>query len=320
MPVSYLAPVRSGALAALLLPMSLMAMERPADADAHPRFLGPLASGGQPLPKGMLNVEPYLVTTLSKTGFDGDGHRRSNDAPAQLDVLVPIKYGVTDRLTLGTTLSGQYDRGPRGGRDVVLGDTSLSAQYALYSGGGAHRAAWAATAQRGLPTGHHDRLQYARHAGSGSGALTTGLSTQGQAYFLDGMLRARVDAGWRLPASHAGIHGKSVYGTAAGFTGWARLGSTFNSSVAAEYSVHPQWTLVAEALYERDRGTRVRGTLADGTALDRQDPASWRLSVLPAVEYHFNDQVGIIGGIQLGVAGRNTAAIIAPQVAVNVAF
>lgn len=318
MSISCLAPACIGALIAVLLPVPSLAVE--SRADGHPRFLGPLASGGQPLPKGGFNIEPYLINTTSTARFDAERHRRDSTAPAQWDVLVPFKYGLTDRLTVGTTLSGQYDQGSRGGRDIVIGDTSFSAQYALYAGKGKHHAAWAVTAQRGLPTGHHDRLQYTHHAGSGSGALTTGLSMQGQAWFLDGMLRGRAVAGWRLPASHAGIQGQSVYGTATGFSGWARLGSTFNASVAAEYSVHPQWTLVAEALYERDRGTRVRGTLADGMPLDRQDPASWRLSLLPAVEYHFSDQVGLIGGVQLGVAGRNTTATIAPQIALNVAF
>ncbi len=314
-PVSH---VRIGVLSALLLPASLLAQDR--NDDAHPRFLGPLASGGQPVPKGMVNIEPYLINSTSSSCFDADGHRLDSDAPAQWDLVVPINVGVTDRLTIGTTLAGQYDQGVDGGRDLVIGDTSVKAQYAVYASAEGHRTAWAVTAQRGLPTGRHDRLQYTDRAGSGSGAQTTALSVQGQAYFLDGMLRARAVAGWRLPGSRAGIRGQSVYGTAAGFSGSARLGSTFSTSVAAEYSVHPHWTLVAEALYEQGRGAHVSGLMADGEALDTRDPASWRLSVLPAVEYHFNDQVGVIGGVQMGVAGRNTSAIVAPQVALNVAF
>jgi len=44
-PVSH---VRIGVLSVLLLPASLLAQDR--NDDAHPRFLGPLARGGQTMP------------------------------------------------------------------------------------------------------------------------------------------------------------------------------------------------------------------------------------------------------------------------------
>lgn len=288
-------------------------------AQAAPRFIGPLASAGQPLPKGTINIEPYLVSTHAAQRFDAQGRRHRTDAEAGLALLLPMQYGLTDRLTLSTTLTGQYDRTPQSERRAAAGDTTLGAQYALHRGDGPHALRWAASVRSGLPTGRHDRLAEDR-AGSGGGARTTTLGMQGQALFLDGHLRARATASWRLPASHARIDGRSVYGTAAGFHGRARLGSRSSATVAAEYSIDPRWTLVAEALYEQDRGTRIRGRLGDGPAFDTLAPASWRLSLLPAVEYHLSDRVGVLLGVQVGVAGRNTAAVVAPQVAVNMVF
>lgn len=320
MPVHRLTRSRVGFVIIALLPVSTLAQGADDANDAHPRFIGPLASPAPPLPKGVGNIEPYLVTTTAASRFDADGHRVDSQAATQWDVIVPVQYGLTDRLTVGTTLSAAYDRAADGGRDAAVGDTTISALYGLYDGAGPQRLRLAAGLRQRLPTGRHDHLETTRRPAIGSGASSSTLALQGQAYFLDGYLRARATTAWRLPGSHARIRGASVYGTGAGFVGKARLDTSMVSTLSAEYSVDPRWTLVAEAMYERDNGTRVRGSDPDGVAIDTREPGSWRLSLLPAVQYHFNDDVGVIAGVQLGLAGRNTAAIVAPQIAVNIGF
>jgi len=320
MPVHRLTPTRAGLLVAALLPVSTLAQAAGAADDAYPRFIGPLASPAPPLPKGAGNIEPYLVTTTAPARFDAHGNRLDNQAPAQWDVIVPIQYGLTDRLTLGATLAAAYDRLAAGRREAAAGDTTISALYGLHDSDGPSRFRLAAGIRQRLPSGRHDHLEERRTPGSGSGASSTTLALQSQAYFLDGHLRARAAMSWRVPGSHARVHGASVYETGAGFAGKARLDASWTGTVSAEYSVDPRWTLVAEAMYERDEGTLLRGSNSDGSIVDARAPMSWRLSLLPAVQYHFNDNVGVIAGVQLALAGRNTAAIVAPQVAVNIGF
>ncbi len=320
MSVHRLTLSRVGFAIAALLPVSVLAQVADTTDEAHPRFIGPLASPAPPLPKGVGNIEPYLVTTTAPALFDADGHRIDSPSATQWDVIVPIQYGLTDRLTVGTTLSAAYDRVAAGGRAAALGDTTVSALYGLYDGAGPNRFRLAAGLRQRLPSGHHDHLEDPRRVASGSGASSTTLALQGQAYFLDGYLRARASTAWRLPGSHARIRGASVYGTDVGFAGNARLDTAQTTTVSAEYSVAPNWTLVGEAMYEGETGNRVRGRSADGVAVDVKAPASWRFSLLPAVQYHFSDSVGVIAGVQLGVAGRNSSALVAPQIAVNVGF
>lgn len=314
-------PRRRGSvrLAIALLP-AVAACGHAAGLQDSPHFIGPLATPAPPLPKGAFNIEPYLVSGQSGARFDGDGHRRGSRAPVQWTTSIPIQYGVTDRVSIGGTLRGQYNRLAGGSRGFARGDTSVAASFGLLDRDVPNRTRLALTVRQRLPTGRHDRLERHEVPGSGTGAASTTLVLHGQAYLLAGLLRARASIDWTVPGARARLHGRSTYGTASGFSGRIQLGHGAGATASAEYSVDPRWTLVGEVLYEQDGGSTLRGHDRRGNAERRQLPASWRLSLLPAVQYHVSDRVGLIAGVQVGVAGRNAAALVAPQVALNVGF
>jgi hypothetical protein len=285
-----------------------------------PHFMGPLETPAPPLAKGAFNIQPYVIVNRSAERFDGDGHRQHSPTPMQLTTSVPIKYGVTDRLSIGGTLRGQYNRLDGSSRAFATGDTTVAASFGLIDAGGPNRARLALTARQRLSTGRHDRLERRDAPGSGTGAASTTLVLHGQAYLLEGRLRTRASVDWTLPGASARLHGRSVYGTDTGFGGRIRLGHGTGATASAEYSVAPRWTLVGEVLYEQAGGSTLRGHDGQGNAERRQSASSWRLSVLPAVQYHFSDRVGFIAGLQVGVMGRNATALVAPQVAVSIGF
>jgi len=312
------------------LALALLAVSAHADtgtsAEPDVRFTGALATGGPPLPKGLLNIEPYLIDTQVRGVYDEQGHRHDVDGvPDSWTLLVPVGYGITDRFGVSATLSASDASTPSGGRKWELGDTSVSAAYVLASGE-KHNASLAAGIRQNVPSGQADRLD--RHGlaqATGSGASTMQLSLSGQAYFLaDRNLRGRFNVGWRLPGRHASLDGESAYGTPSEFRGQAQLHAASQASISLEYSFNPQWVLATDVIYEQDRGTHVRGIVMspDGerSAYDRELPSSWRVSVAPAVEYNFTDRIGVIAGAQVSLDGRNAAAIFAPQVAVNMVF
>ena len=81
--------------------------------------------------------------------------------------------------------------------------------------------------------------------------------------------------------------------------------------------------LALDGVFERDFGSRVRGVVPGAAGLvpiDVEHDASRRFSIAPAVEFHVNDTVGVIAGAFVSLDGRNSAGVVAPQVAVNVAF
>ncbi|MDR0181506.1 hypothetical protein [Lysobacter arvi] len=297
-----------------------------ASAEPDVRFTGPLATGGPPLPKGLANVEPYLINTQVRGVYDEHGDRHDVDGvPDGWALVVPMGYGLTDRFGVGATFSAADASTPSGGRKWELGDTSVSASYVLASSD-TNLSTLTASIKQNLPTGQADEL--ARHGlaeATGSGAPTTQLSLTGQAYFLaDRNLRGRFNVGWRVPGAHASLDNESAYGTPAGFRGRADLHAAAVATVGLEYSFTPEWVVATDVIYEQDRGAHVRGTVTspDGerSAYDADLPSSWRVSVAPAVEYNFSDRVGVIAGAQVSLDGRNAAAIFAPQVAVNVVF
>lgn len=289
------------------------------------RFTGPLVSSSPPLPKGLWNIEPYLIESVTTGYYDDNGGHHDTGNQQAWRLAVPMMYGVTERLSLGATLNAVWGHEP-GGRDgVALGDTTLSALYLLADPGGDHSPKLTAALRQNVDTGHHDKLdQRSTSLATGSGAATTTLALYGQAYYLERTLRARVNLSWRLPHSGVGVHGRSAYGTDAGFDGHADLGSAFEATVGLEYSLGPHWALAMDMVYETEQGATVTGQATDAfgnaVAVDRTGPSSRRLSLAPAVEYHWNDNVGLIFGAFKSVAGRNAGDVFAPQVAVNVAF
>jgi len=312
------------------LALGLIAVSAHADtgvsAEPDVRFTGPLATGGPPLPKGLANVEPYLINTQVRGVYDEHGDRHHVDGvPDSWTLLVPVGYGLTDRVGVGATFSANDASTVSGNRKWELCDTSVSASYLLASSD-KNNASLTAGIRQNLPTGQADRLHRRGLAeATGSGASTTQLSISGQAYFLaERNLRGRFNVGWRLPGAHASLDSDSAYGTPEGFRGRAALHAASQASVGLEYSFTPEWVVATDVIYEQDRGTHVRGVVTspdnERSAYDRELPSSWRMSIAPAVEYNFTDRIGLIAGAQVSLDGRNSAAIFAPQVAVNMVF
>ncbi|WP_266171653.1 hypothetical protein [Dyella subtropica] len=319
--------------AAACLPF-LLACATPALGDnirATANFTGPLLTpNAANLPRGLTNIEPYLVYQSSTGTYDGQGRKQDKISDShQWQLLVPVIYGVTDRLqaqlSLGMThayAGGTHTDGAR------LTDTSAKLQYMLLAPNtdGTRPAISVAFAHR-FPTGAYDRLDANPLNGTGNGASinTLALSTQHYLWLPDGRpLRWRSNLSYSLPPSSVGITGKSVYGTPADFRGHVRLGRSLGISLSAEYSIDEHWVLALDLAYDHESSAHLHGMQGQSPVMaqvvDRRDPARSVYSVAPAVEYNVNRNLGVIAGTQFSVAGRHNDAFVAPQVAVNMVF
>jgi hypothetical protein len=293
-------------------------------------WTGPmLANTAAMAPPGHYLLEPYLYDVIGDGRFDSSGTRRAAPRSDGFGTQTYLVYGLADRLAVGlipvagfnTVSGGPSSAGPG------LGDASLLAQYGLTT---FHPGSWipttAVNVEETLPTGRYDRLGDRPSDGFGSGVYTTQLSLYSQEYFWlpnGRILRARLNLSQAF-SSDAHVEDASVYGTTAGFRGFARPGSSFSVDAAGEYSLTRSWVLASDVVYRHNGNTLVSGyTGLDGGALPAppivrtNSGSSDSLAVAPAIEYNWRPDLGFLLGVRVIAAGRNTSATVSPALAIN---
>jgi len=281
-------------------------------------WTGPmLAPSAATLPRGHFLIEPYLYDVIA-------AHSNSFGS------LTYVNYGLADRVTVGLIPTAGFNKVSNGPSSSVvgLGDLTLQAQYRLTK---FHAGSWIPTTsvavQETLPTGKYDRLGERQSDGLGSGAYTTTLAFYSQMYFWlpnGRILRMRFNV---LPgfSKTVNVEGISVYGTGAGFRGYATPGSSFFVDGAWEYSLKRRWVLALDATYRHAGNTLVIGyNIVDPASM--QNPISIRqnsgtsdtFALAPAVEYSWRRNLGVLLGVRM-VPGpaRNAAATVTPALAIN---
>jgi hypothetical protein len=297
-------------------------------------WTGPLlAASAATLSHGHFLIEPYVYDSISNSHFDDHGARHDTPRTEAFRSQTYLLYGLTDTVTAGLIPRFGYDEVSQGrsSSGVQVGDLTLQAQYRLTQFQEGH---WVPTMSLVLaetvPSGKYDRLGERPSDGLGAGAYTTTVSlyTQHYLWMPNGrILRTRLDVSGSF--SHdVGLQDVSVYGTESGFRGRASPGSSFVADSSWEYSVTRNWVLALDIVYEHDANTHVEGSYPTPHSGDN-DPAplfrsnsgpSESLGFAPAVEYNWSSNVGVIFGAKLTAAGRNTAAVVIPVVAINVVY
>jgi len=299
-------------------------------ADSDINFTGPLLTPSpNTVPKGMWNIEPYLMYYKSADAYDdrGDSHPKSRSV-RQWQMLAPIFYGVTDRFMLTASVGAAHSMSG-GMRTDGWGatDTTIGAQYQLLAHNEQRTTpALAVRYAHRFPTGAYDELNENPLNATGNGAHVDSFALLAQQYVWlpNGRpLRFRASMSYSLPPSRVDVKGTSAYGTPQDFRGGIRLGNSFGISTGVEYSIDSKWALALDLAYDRTSASQLSGTQGDGentSTFSRRDPKQNVYSLAPAVEYNFNDRFGLIAGVQFSFAGRNNDAFMTPMAAFNMVF
>jgi hypothetical protein len=205
---------------------------------------------------------------------------------------------------------------------VGVGDLTVQAQYRLHL---FREESWVPTmsiaVQETLPTGKYDQLGNRPSAGLGAGAFTTSPAFYSQTFFWfpnGRILRMRFNV---VPSfsRRASIQDDSVYGTSAGFRGFAKPGPTVFVDGAWEYSVTKHWVLALDATYRYQGNTAVGGynisRPTQSIQVNSGDTDAFGLA--PAIEYNWKRNLGVLVGARVIPAGHNTGFTITPAVAIN---
>ena len=116
------------------------------------------------------------------------------------------------------------------------------------------------------------------------------------------------------------VKGYNVYGGGLHTRGKVYPGPSFFNILGLEYSLTRNWALALDIQYLHENHTRFKGHKGKiHDVLNRiREPSSEQLSLAPAIEYSWSNNLGIIAGVWFSAAGRNTFEFANGIIAINI--
>ena len=181
--------------------------------------------------------------------------------------------------------------------------------------------------QETFPTGAYDNLNPYKNGldATGGGSYKTQIGFIVGKLFLwqyQNPLRVRMSMGYTM-ASPVSVNNFNVYGGGFGTRGTVKPGNTFGTDLGLELSLTQRWVFAMDFVYTYTSSTTFSGypgIALDGTTAVLGKPSSDNLSLAPAFEYNWNQNLGVIGGVQFSVYGRNSTNFISAIISVCYVF
>lgn len=302
--------------------------------DAQPNFQAEEPSSDLPWLTGTLltpaentvpyqrwNIQPYFTFNAQYGQYDPkwDVHELLNNQYA-IQSTTYIEYGIAPRLDLQVIPQFAW-QATAGASDWVLGDVGLILDLQLlYSKKGHYWPNLKLLLAAEIPLGRYERLNPQKRGmdigGGGSFDPTVGLAA-GEVFQLSPIhfIRVRTFTGYTVPNSVT-VHGLNVYGGGEGTSGVVYPGAQLIGILGVEYTMTINWVLACDLAYVHQNKQHFKGK----TLYPMQAPSSEQFSLAPALEYNWNDSIGLISGVWFSAAGRNSAAFAEWMTSMNFYF
>lgn len=292
-------------------------------------FTGPmLANTAAAAPRGHMLAEPYLYDVTTQGSYKPSGARQPAPHQNSYGSLTYLIYALTDTTGIGFIPTAGYATaaGAPSSAGPGLGDLTFQIQHRITQTRPCHPIPTISLAvQQTFPTGRYDKLgtRPTNAFGAGAFATTPELLTQTWFWLPNGhIVRMRLNFADAFSSS-VPVAGASVYGTTTGFRGTAHPASSLTIDNAWEYSLNRRFVLATDVYFRNTGSTRVIGsyaatasTPASTIALNSGWSSTWYLA--PAVEYSWKPTIGILLGLRITPAGRNTSDTLTPAIAINI--
>lgn len=293
-----------------------------------PWFTGPLfAPASHVTPPGMVNFEPYYIFTVNYGNYDQNWKvvKSANYFTNQFQGY--LSTGIVDWLDIATAPSFAVNT-CQGVSSFEVNDLPLGLDFQLYSA--TEDNYWPSVKvgfREVFPVGKCNHLSKSKKATDvgGEGSYQTQLlAVIGRAYHLRGdvYLNAKIALACDF-FSRVHLKGRNLYGGGPDTNGYAYPGFKYGFDAAAELCVTKNWVVVGEFIGSYTNSRKFKGN--PGTD-DSGNPAvltggsTVTYQLLPAVEYNWNANLGLITGADFTVAGRNSMAFASWQTAININF
>lgn len=292
---------------------------------AGPWYTGPLlAPSGHTIPKGHTNLETYLFYNDNDGVYDK--HWKLTHTPANISTIInPIfSHGLTDRMDIQFILPYTFNRF-RGSSSHKVSDTAVTLGYqVLEQKDSKWRPDLRFTIQETLPTGQYEHLSPFANGtdASGIGSYQTALALNFQHLkpFNDTIyLRTRLSLAY-MHANDVRLRGFNTFGGGLDTDATLDPGDLVSIDLAGELSLTQHWVAVLEGYAANRQATTFRGnpgTTAAGLPAPLGHGTVDQITYAPAIEYNFNENIGLIGGVWKSATGKDTGDFTSYVLALN---
>lgn len=280
-----------------------------------PWLTGPLvAPSPYVIPRDHFAIEPYLYYTVTTGRYNSHWHADSVPHFKSVNVQVPIWIGLANWMDMQIVAQGFYNT-TQGKSSTRFGDIFLLWDFQLVTDSSkSWTPAVKLTAGLTLPTGKYQRLDPDKlktdAVGDGSLEPTIGLVIGHLYHFPPAYPWAFMTRLSLFYTIETPVHVKGFNAFGGGFKTHGKVfpGNFFIADLGLELTLTKHWDLALDIVYEhqdKQRFSGRRGFTSPGVPAVMKAPSNESFSLAPAIEYNWNQSIGIIAGAWFTVAGRN---------------
>lgn len=259
-------------------------------------------------------IEPILVVSCSYGSYDEKWNLSNTPKTWSVNPSVDFQFALTDRL--GVEIYPAFITNYQGNKSASnFQDTNVFIGYQI-SQSQAH--SWVPNFRTDLhlvfPSGNYQRLNPKLNeidsTGQGSYQLGPTLIAEKLFYFDSHYLSLVWSLGylWGFPSK---VQGYNSYGGCETTDGKARPGNTILFFFSGEFSLTQRLSLANDLAIIHQGSSSFsgeKGIYSNGSSPKVKLKASTQISITPSIEYDFQNNLGILVGSWLSVAGINTEA------------
>jgi hypothetical protein len=282
-----------------------------------PWFTGPIIAGsGRVLPKGLAEFQPYFNTFFYSKHYENNWKSTSIPTLVSFNPYFYIGFGLGGNTEL--VLRGGVEFNSRSHQyDARIENLAVSLGFQLSDDiRGTYFPDLKISISQEFPTGHYQHLNPKKLGtditGDGLYKTAIALLTQKLYHFGKHLFRPRFNLIYRV-SPKASVEGYNVYGGGQQTKGKVNTVHLLNLVGSFEYMITQNIVFAFDALWEYRSKAGFSGQNPPDYQLKGQRTVvreKQRISLAPALEYNFSDNIGIIGGCWFTVAGRNCPSFI----------
>ena len=309
-----------------LLMLLLLPLLKGEETCVGPWLTGPLLTpSGHVIPKGYINIEPYVFYLVDTGIYDSNWNGKSTPDFTSNQYLLPICIGLTPWMDIEIQASATWQNF-EGVSTLVFNDFELELEFQLLADT-EHNTVPGIKVYVGesFPTGPYQKLDPDKLLtdSGGNGSLQT-------------IVEFVVTNTFELPCCHyftlranpyvtpfsttVHVKGFNTFGGSSDTDAKVHLPTTWGLLVGMEYNLTQNWALAidGQAIYEtKQTFSGSPGTGPDGAIIPLDRPAGFQFSITPAIEYNISAEMGFVGGLWFTISGKNQPRFFGGAIAFN---